>query len=146
MKPRRPFSIKLLFGLVSIVTMVNLVRVVLTLQRWQFLDDLLPMSPAYLVICGLVWCLAGLPLLWGLWRGEVWAPRATLLASLAYSLYYWVDRLLTPGYTGRNFNWPFALGMNLVILLWSFWVLSRPKAGYYFGEMHERRSQNSRTA
>ena len=146
MKPRRPLGVTLLVWLVLIVTAMNIGRLALALQNWDFLAGLLPISPLYQVLSGLFWSLSGLPLLWGLWRGKSWAPIYWGLALLAHSLYYWADRLLLPGYAGRNINWPFALGVNLFLLVWSLWVLSRPKARNFFGVMYERRSEHPGTA
>lgn len=145
MKRRRPFGVTLLAWSVLIVTVINLTRLALALQNWDFLVELLPISPLYQALSGLFWGLIGLPLLWGLWQGKNWAPIYWGLALLAYSVYYWADRLLLPGYEGRNINWPFALGVNLFLLVWSLWVLSHPKASNYFGVMHEREPENPGT-
>ncbi len=61
------------------------------------------------------------------------------MALLAYSLYIWADRLLLSGYPERQDNWPLIAVLNIVILAWSLWVLTRPKAMAYFGEKHEQK-------
>jgi hypothetical protein len=128
------------------VAVVYLIRFVLTIVNWDFLAELLPISPAYLAASGLVWGVALPPLAWGLWRGQGWAPRWTLIALLAFSLYYWCDRLLMPGYPSRNINWLFSASLNLLLLAWSGWILSRPKARTFFGDLHERGPENPRVA
>lgn len=137
---RRPLSVTILVWLVLIVTMINLVRMVNALVRYQTLAELLPMNPIYIVLSGLVWVVIGLPLVVGLWRGNSWAPRLALLAGLAYSLYFWTDRLLIPSYPGRNSNWPFVLVLNLSILALGYLALTRAKVREYFGEIYEKQS------
>jgi hypothetical protein len=50
----------------------------------------------------------------------------------------WADRLLLSGYSERQENWPFVAALNILILAWSLWVLTRPRARAYFGEKYER--------
>jgi hypothetical protein len=137
MKPRRPFSVTLIACSVLIVTIASWARLWLSISEWNFLAGLLPFSPAYLSLSGFLWGLVGLPLLWGLWRGKTWAPRFIRLALLVFSLYYWGDRVLLSGYAERNINWPFALVINLIIGIWIFWILARPKTKSFFGDMNE---------
>lgn len=133
---KRPFSVTLLtLGVLTIAT-VNIIRFLLTILQWEFLNDILPISPVYLAFSGLVWSLVLLPQAWGLWRGYSWAPRLTLITSLAYSLYYWLDRLLlTANYGGQN--WPFVIVFNIILIVSIYWILSRRKASAFFGELHE---------
>lgn len=77
-----------------------------------------------------------MPLTWGLWRGYEWTPQVTILAALAYTLYYWLDRLLISNSAG-NQNWPFAIVLNITLVILIYWVLSRRKARAFFGELHE---------
>ena len=145
-KPRRPASVTLLAGLVLMVAMVYLTRLFQAILEWELLSDLLPISPAYLAVSGLVWGVVFTCLAWGTWRGRIWALRWSWWALLAFSLYYWLDRLFMASYPGRNTNWPFSLGANLLVLAWSRWVLSRPKTRSFFGERYERGSENPRIA
>ena len=135
-KKFRPFSVTLLaFGVLTIA-IVNSIRFVLTLAQWEFLNEILPISPLYLALSGFIWSLVWLSLVWGLWRGYKWAPHFTLLATLAYTLYYWLDRLLlTTNYGGQN--WPFIIVFNIMLIIITYWILSRRKAKAFFGEIHE---------
>jgi len=137
---RRPLSVTLPACLVFIVSILNLTRLILTLQNWEFLDVLIPMSPAYLALSGLFWSLLGLLLTWGIWLGKPWAPKLTLISIVAYSIYYWSDRLFAPGYPQRVSGSNFLIGLNLLIAMWSLWMLSRPKARKFFGEINEKKS------
>ncbi len=92
-RPKRPLCVSLLAFVVLIFTSLHLVRFVQVLSLWDFLSQLLEVSPIYLAGVGLFWGLVGLVLLWGLWRGSPFAPRATRLAALVYAMYYWIDRV-----------------------------------------------------
>ena len=142
----RPFSVTLLIGVVLIFTGLNLLRLVLTIQSWQFLDSLLPISPWYLALTGLVWSLLGCALIWGLWRGLAWAPAAARLISGIYVLYYWIDRLFATHRVGLEASWPFTLVFCLLILIWIFWTFTRRKARNYFGVSYDHRFENSTIA
>jgi hypothetical protein len=135
----RPLSITLLAWFVLVVTILNLLRLVMTLRNWEFLAGLLPMSPVYLALSGLSWCLLGFPLTWGIWLGKSWAPKFTLISIIAYSIYYWSDRLFAPGYPQRSSGSYSFIGLNLLIAMWSLWILSRPNARKFFGEINEQK-------
>ncbi len=109
-----------------------------SLVDWRNLEALLPVSPAYLAVTGLVWGVLGLLAAWRLWQGQAWARWFGLGFVIAFSVYYWIDRLLLPGYPGRNANWMFSAGINLLLVSLSFWILNRPRARNYFEATHER--------
>jgi hypothetical protein len=146
MKPRRPLGVTLLVLVVLTVAGVNLARFAMAVQEWQFLVEWLPISPAYLTASGLIWGVLGLLLAWSLWRGWPRAPWAAAAYFLAYSAYFWIDRLFLPGYPEKNANWPFAASFNLFVLAWTAWVLTRAKAKRFFGEQHEQESQDTTSA
>jgi hypothetical protein len=137
-KPRRPFSVTLLVLLVLIVAVFNLIRMLQTLTGWEFLTELMQISPVYLAASGLIWGVAGLLLAIWTWLGARRASRLIRLAIPMYSLYYWLDRLFLSGYPERNVNWPFSAGVNLLIFLWSYWILSRKRVKIFFGETYEK--------
>jgi hypothetical protein len=132
MKTRnRPAGVTLLaLGVLSIAG-IHLIRVVETIRSWKFLAELLPVTPVYLALSGLVWFIAWLPLFWGLWRGRTWARPLTLLAAWVFGLYYWLDRLLLRSQAGST-NLPFALGASVFLLLMVHWILSRRSARLFF--------------
>jgi hypothetical protein len=113
----------------------NLLRCVVSLQQREFLDSLLTVHPLYITATGLVWAVVGLALTWGLWFGKGWSARGTQAAALLYSLYFWLDRLLVSS-DGSRYNWPFAVVMNVLLVLLIFWILSNRKAKAFFGAMH----------
>jgi uncharacterized membrane protein (DUF2068 family) len=136
----------LLCGAVLIVAVMNLARMGEALVSWKFLETLLPVSPAYLAVTGLVWGTLGLLAAWRLWQGQLWASWFGLALIISFSVYYWVDRLFLPGYPGRNSNWLFSAGMNLLLIAISVWILARPKAKRFFEATDERRLKDSTSA
>ncbi|MBN2549594.1 MAG: hypothetical protein JXB15_10580 [Anaerolineales bacterium] len=130
MKPRRPLILTLLALGVLLIAGINLARLQQAVVRWQFLDDLLPVSPLYLALGGLVWGLAGLTLAAGLWLRKTWAQRILLPMALAYSLYYWLDRLVFRNAIDHQVGWPFSLGLNLLILAICAWVSMKAQLFY----------------
>jgi hypothetical protein len=145
-KPNRPLSVSLLCAVVLIVAVMNLVRLGQSLASWKFLETLLPVSPAYLAVTGLVWGVLGLLAAWRLWQGQSWARWFGLAFIISFSVYYWVDRLFLPGYPGRNFNWLFSAVMNLLLIALSIWILARTKAKKYFEATNERRLKDPTSA
>ncbi len=134
---KRPFLVTLLTVLVLIMASTNLIRFVEALTQWNFLSSLPRVSPAYLALSGLIWFLIGLPLIWGLWRSHPEAPKAARIVALAYTVYYWLDRILLESVGGNHFNWPFTIGLTIVLLILIFWILSRTTSKDYFGEIHD---------
>jgi len=145
-RPNRPLGVTLFALLVLTLAVLNLLRLVQSIQKWDLLTSLMPISPAYLVLISLLWVVVGFPLAWGLWSGWRLAYYLSPVALLAYSLYIWADRLLLSGYSERQENWPLVAFLNIVILAWSLWVLTRPKAMVYFGERHEQKPEDSEIA
>ena len=136
-KAGRPFFVTLLTVMVLIISSTNLVRFIEALSEWDFLSSLPRVSPSYLAASGLLWTLVGLPLIWGLWRGHPQARKAARILALAYTLYYWVDRILVESAVGRPANGPFAFGLTIVLLIFIFWVLSTSKSRSFFGEFDD---------
>lgn len=140
----RPAGVTLLaLGVLSIAGL-NLVRFILTITRWHFLNNLPGLSPLYLALSGLIWSLVGIPLFWSLWRGLGWAPRLLETVMLTYAAYYWLDRIfleehMVSGTQGTleaflPLNWPFTITITALIMLITVWILSRQRTKDFFGE------------
>lgn len=133
----RPFSVTLLAIVVLTIAGLNLLRFVQAILQREFLSEFPTVSLPYLIFSGLFWTVSGLVSAWGLWRHKRWAPRFTMLFVLAYSLYYWLERIWLSRFNVWA-NIPFAIGVNILLLIITAWVLTRPKARAFFGEFHER--------
>ena len=95
--------------------------------------SLTPTPPLfYLAIAGLIWGLLGALLVWGLFLGRSWAPRLMQVSASAYAVAYWLDRLLIAEPNAIASRWPFALGLTILLLGFTYWVLSRPKVRSFY--------------
>lgn len=124
---KRPTVVTLLSGAVLIFAVTHLVQFGSAIANWQELSLLLPFSPLYLTATGLGWGLAGLAVSISLWFGLRFARIMTIGLIVSYSVYYWLDRLLIARSDLFQINLPFALGLNIVILLVSLWLLNLSK-------------------
>lgn len=139
---RRPYSVTILMLGVLIITALNLTRFVLGIREWDFLVSWPGVSALYIVMSGLIWTLAGIPLLYGLWRAKNWAPGLLQAVALSYALYFWLDRVFlvdhpVSGAEGARrallpANWKFAVGATVLSLAYIAWTLSRRTVNDYF--------------
>ena len=134
---KRPFSATLLTWVVLILASLNWLQLAGALRGWNFLQGLSSAPPVfYLAISGLIWGLLGAVLIWGLFLGRPWAPRLMKISAPLYVAAYWLDRLLVADRSAIVSRWPFALGLTLFLLGFTFWVFSRPKVRLFYQE-HE---------
>jgi hypothetical protein len=132
----RPFSVTLLALGVLTIAALNITRSIETIVFRDFLSEFPAVPVLYLTLSGLFWGAAAIPLVWGLFTGKGWALRYTFFFSLAYTAYFWVDRLWLAAHTQER-NIPFVAGINLFLLLFTWWILSRRKARSFFGDLYE---------
>ena len=130
--PSRPFSVTLLALVVLTITGIHLIRFLRAIYLWDFLSDLPGISPLYLTLTGLIWSIIGLLLVWWIWRGYPHSPKITRIAALTYTLYFWLDRTLVAGALVERPNDSFVVGVNILLLVFTFWVLSRPNVTSFF--------------
>ena len=134
-KPRLPFSVTLLALGVLIVAGIHLLRLFQTLQNWDFLAELPGAPPIYLALTGLVWAAAGFPLGITLWRGNPPALRSVRFIAVAYIIYDWLNRFFAAFLSGSlatGFAWGFSALLTVILLVWVFWTVSRPRVQAYF--------------
>lgn len=139
---KRPWSVTLLTFIVLIITIINVIRFVLSIRYWTFLSSRSTVSPLYLLLTGLVWGIAGAILLWGLWTAKPWAPGLMQAVGLTYALYYWLDQIFlkdhpVSGASGAvrallPTNWQFTAVVTVISLAFMVWVLGREKVKAYF--------------
>lgn len=109
---RRPATPLVL--LVLCLTAWNAIRLQTALAWYDVLGEFAPVpGPSYTALSGATWLMIGAVLLWCLWRRKPWAADFLLGTALAYSAWYWLDRLAMQA---PHANWPFMLLVNLIIL------------------------------
>ena len=139
--PKRPTSVTWLTAGVLILAVLFLTRLVMVLAQWSFLSDLAAVSPAYMLLTGLVWTGAFLALFGMLWRGRRGALCFGRRVVVTYTVYAWLDRIfVAKNGVSSNSNWPFLVGMTVVLLSLALWILSRKKVKAFYGELHEHTS------
>lgn len=143
-RPPRPFSVTLLaFGVLTIAGL-NLTRFIEAIILRGFLAEFPAVPVLYLALSGLFWGSTAVPLGYGLWTGRRWARNYMIIYALGYSAFFWVDRLFSGRRTITR-NFPFVLGANLILLLITWWIISRRTGRAFFGEEHEERPKNPAT-
>ncbi|KAA3644578.1 MAG: hypothetical protein DWQ07_14255 [Chloroflexi bacterium] len=135
---KRPLSVTwLALGVLSL-SVLQFIRFGMSLANWEFLaQQALSVSPLYLALTGLLWALPSLVVAWSLWFRKRWADRAAIWGAVAFSIYYWLDRLLLGRSEAAESNMPFAIGMNIILLAIIVWVVQRARRRNYFGEVHD---------
>ena len=126
----RPFIVTLLTLVVLSLVVWNGLRLGEAIASWQVLSEY-DAKPLYIAASGGFWSLAGLPLFWGLWRGKAWARIVVLSAAALYTSWYWFDRLALQPVI--HTNWPFALFVNILILIFTTSALfNRQSKAFFF--------------
>jgi hypothetical protein len=109
-----------------------LARLYNALAQWKFLAGVLPFSPAYLAVTGLVWGLVGLCLAFALLFGWRSARRLFWAVFLGHGLYFWLDRFLLPGSPERSLNNPFWIVVFILVGVLSLGLLHRRACNAFF--------------
>jgi hypothetical protein len=145
---KRPLSVTLLAAGVLIITVINLIRLGLSIRYWSFLGSRSGISPLYLTLTGLIWSAAGLALLWGLWKAKKWAPKLMQAVGLTYALYYWLDHIFLMDHPVNGMTdilrtvQPFSVVVTVVCLVFMVWTLGRANVKAYFGKDGVETTQN----
>jgi hypothetical protein len=130
---KRPFSATLLTWVVLILASLGWLRFSAAIRQWSFFNSLNPAPPLfYLAITGFIWGLIGVILVWGLFLGRSWAPQLARGSAIAYATVYWMDRLFIADKSALISRWPFAFGLTVLLIGYTFWVLSRQKVQQYY--------------
>jgi hypothetical protein len=131
----RPFSVTLLAIGVLTIAGIHLIRLYQTIQNWDFLAGLPGVPPVYLALSGLVWAVVGFPLGISLWRGDPTTLPAVRFITAAYIIYDWFNRLFAAyrsSSLSTGFAWEFSALITVILLVWVYWIVSRPRVKAYF--------------
>jgi hypothetical protein len=110
------------FGLVGIY---GLLRFVESLRLWSLLETVaVQPGPLYTAISGGLLALVGLAVTLALALRWPQADPLARLAVLALAAGYWAERLILSRKPEDWLEWPFALGLTLLALAYTFGVLA----------------------
>lgn len=106
------------------LALMGWLRLQQALLDWNLLLEFgaLP-GPQYLAISGAVWGVLGLAGAVFTYVPRRWARRTALGIGLLFSASYWADFLLFTRAAEMMTNWPFALGVTLLGLLYCTWAM-----------------------
>lgn len=138
LKGNRPWGVTVLIGLVLMFTALQVARFWAAIKHWDLLASLpLQVSPGYLLASGLLWTAAGAGLLYGLGWRKAWAPRWAQLGAIAYTAYFWIDRLWLQARGPHNSSWVFEAVLGLLLLGSFFAIMASPSARAYYDVRHQ---------
>ncbi|MFN8413148.1 MAG: hypothetical protein U0Z26_12245 [Anaerolineales bacterium] len=129
------FRVTLLLLMVLFTTAWNIIRV-WTAFHWSGVLDEFSSKPTafFIIVSGIFWSIAGFVLIWSLWQKKAWALNLLLGAAISYTVWYWSERLI---WQIPRPNWPFAVILNLVVLIYVFFTIKSLTR-----EAYERKSEN----
>lgn len=129
---KRPLCVTILLWLVLSLTAWGGLRLWSALRWWNDLQRFgTPPGAAYIAVSGGAWLLAGMSLLWGIWRQKAWARIGLILTAASFSVWYWCDRLF---FQLPRANWPFALGATIILLVVAIVCIWLPETRIFFSK------------
>jgi hypothetical protein len=130
-----PFRVTLVLVLVLSLTAWNILRLWTSLTWRAALTEFAGAEILTLTtISGAAWSLAGVFIIWSILQRKNWAGRILILISIAYSIWYWVERLV---WQSPRPNWSFAVIVNLMLLLFVMFTIKSLSR-----EAYERETEN----
>jgi len=131
----RPRQITILCWVYLLISIFYFLKLGQVLFHWSRLEKLpLTISPLYLAVDSLVWCVSAIILAWGLWVGRSWARPTTLIMSILFSMVFWADRIWIAEPEGLAQRWPINLLLTIIGLGMILLVLSLKSTRDYFWE------------
>lgn len=127
----RPVIVTLLGLGVLTLAAVFLVRLAAGLRPASF-PNTIPVW--YLPLTGAIWGVGGLLLAYGMFTGRRWAPSSARLGAIAFTLWYWADRLVLARSDYALLTRPTDAAINLTAMVILLWGLNRDGTRAYFGE------------
>lgn len=121
MRVRPPVRVTVLIWLVLWLSVWNGLRLWTAVAWRERLEEFTSRpGPVYIAASGAFWLVAGLVALWSLWSKKRWAKTLIATGTLAYSVWYWADRLLLQQ---DRANGLFILALNILVLALVVFVL-----------------------
>ena len=134
-KERRPLSLRIILWVYLLWIILGWLRFEAALQGQALILSLVsPAMHRYLIGAGVIWGLAGLPVVWGLITRARWTPSLIQITGLIYPGVYWFERLFLWQDPNAKRNWPFMLLLTILWLSLVFGALRVNRVQQYFKE------------
>ena len=132
---KRPFCVTLSIWLVLILTTWNGLRL-WTAIAWRnvLIEFAAKPTPVISALSGAVWSVFGCILVWDFLQDKARAGKMLVWGAAGYSVWYWIERLV---WQEPRPNWPFAVILNLVLLLFILYTKRSMTR-----EAYERKNEN----
>ncbi len=129
-----PFFVTILSAVALILVVLNAIRLIAALLKWDLLLSLMPEpGPLYLLISGSLWALGWLGVYLGIYFSQSWSRPDYFIFTFLYISYYWLDRFFLQPINARS-NATFSLALTLILLFLTVIILALPRRREYFYE------------
>ena len=91
----------------------------------------------YLIVAGLFWGAAALPVIWGLVRRWCWTKPLTWVVAVLFPAIYWFERQVLWRDQDAQGNWLFMLFLTLFWFGLTGWALQSKPGREYFSAPHK---------
>lgn len=134
-------GIKLLCFIFILFSLAGLSRVLQTVQEWSFFSGLLPISPVYLLLSGLIWLVSGLVSVILLWFNIIYARVISFINLVIILLVYWLEHTLLMVNELSSINIRFSILATVALLILCIIILFFPA---FQNRFHFRRISNGK--
>ncbi|MDT8381955.1 MAG: hypothetical protein RQ728_06825 [Brevefilum sp.] len=132
-KERRPLPLTIILWVYLLWIILGWLRFSAALQgRALILSLVSPTMHRYLIGAGVIWGMAGLPVVWGLITRARWTPTLIRITALLYPGVYWFERLFLWQDLNAKRNWPFMLLLTILWLSLAFGMLRLKRVQQHF--------------
>ncbi|MDW7755399.1 MAG: hypothetical protein SCH68_09560 [Brevefilum sp.] len=132
-KERRPLPLTIILWVYLLWVILGSLRFFAALQgRALILSLVSPAMHRYLIGAGVIWGMAGLPVVWGLITRARWTPTLIRITALLYPGVYWFERLFLWQDLNAKRNWPFMLLLTILWLSLAFGMLRLKRVQQHF--------------
>lgn len=132
-KQRRPLSLTIILLVYLLWISLGWLRFFNAINGRDLIKDLLPSGlNLYLIAAGLIWGMAGLPVLWGILTRASWTPPLIRITAILYPGIYWFERLFLWQDNDAGRNWPFMLLLTILWLGLTFGGLQLKRVQQFF--------------
>lgn len=136
-----PLRVTLLLCMVLLFTAWNILRAWTALAWQSTLREFSAHPSAWVIaISGIVCAFVGILLVWSTWQEKAWAKNLLFGVTAGYTIWYWSERLV---WQMPRPNWPFAVILNLVLIVFIIFTTKSPTREAYERESEHQQVESS---